>query len=84
MSEAKKSCPKCGSPMEEYESLFLTMETPAVEVKEGLNPKSRMLPLTVSFPLGGMRPGEYDCEVTVLDPIGQKAAFWQAPVMVVP
>jgi len=31
MSEATKSCPKCGSPMEEYESLFLTLETPAVD-----------------------------------------------------
>ena len=31
MSEAKKSCPKCGSTMEEYESIFLTMETPAVD-----------------------------------------------------
>ena len=31
MSEAKKSCPKCGSPMEEYESLILTLKTPAVD-----------------------------------------------------
>jgi VWFA-related protein len=60
------------------------METPAVKVKDGLNPKSHMLPLTVSFPLSGVRPGEYDCEVTVLDPTGQKAAFWQAPVLVIP
>ena len=28
--------------------------------------------------------GEYNCQVTVLDPTGQKAAFWQAPVMLVP
>jgi predicted nucleic-acid-binding Zn-ribbon protein len=31
MSEAKKSCPKCGTPTEEYEGLFLTMETPALD-----------------------------------------------------
>jgi len=60
------------------------METPAVEVRTGFNPKSHMLPLTLSFPLSTLRPGEYDCEVTVLDPAGQKAAFWQAPVMVIP
>jgi hypothetical protein len=60
------------------------METPPVEVAEGLNPKSHMLPLKLSFPLSTLRPGEYDCEVTVLDPAGQKAAFWQAPVMVIP
>ena len=29
-------------------------------------------------------PGEYTCQVTVLDPTSQKAAFWQAPVMLIP
>ena len=31
-----------------------------------------------------LQPGEYNCQVTVLDTNGQKAAFWQAPVMLVP
>jgi len=31
MSEAKKSCGKCGSEMDEYEGIYLTMETPAVD-----------------------------------------------------
>jgi hypothetical protein len=31
--------------------------------------------MKLSFPLGTLRPGEYDCEVTVLDPAGQKEAF---------
>jgi VWFA-related protein len=60
------------------------METPAMEVTEGFNSKSHMLPLKLSFPLAKLRPGEYDCEVTVLDTAGKKAAFWQAPVMVIP
>jgi hypothetical protein len=60
------------------------METPPVEMTEGWNPKSQMLPLKLSFPLGNLGPGEYDCELTVLDPDGRKAAFWQAPVMVIP
>ena len=28
--------------------------------------------------------GRYDCQVTVLDPSGQKVAFWRAPIVVVP
>jgi VWFA-related protein len=60
------------------------METPMVKVTEGLNPKSHMLPLKLSFPLSKLKSGEYDCEVSVLDPAGQKAAFWQAPVMIIP
>jgi hypothetical protein len=38
----------------------------------------------LAFPLANLRPGEYECEVNVLDPGGQKAAFWRAPVMVIP
>jgi VWFA-related protein len=67
-----------------FQGSIKVMETPPVAVTEGLNLKSHMLPLKLSFPLGRLRPGEYDCEVTVLDPAGQKAAFWQAPVMVIP
>ena len=60
------------------------METPPVKIADGLDPKSHMLPIKLSFSLSQLKPGEYDCEVTVLDPTGRKAAFWQAPVMIVP
>jgi hypothetical protein len=40
----------------------------------------------MSFSLGVNRlgPGEYNCQVTVLDPATQKASFWRAPVVLVP
>ena len=60
------------------------METPLVKVTEGLDPKSHMLPVKLSFPLSKLKPGEYDCEVTVLDPASRKAAFWEAPVLIIP
>ena len=31
-----------------------------------------------------LAPGQYDCQITVLDPSGHKAAFWRAPVKLVP
>jgi len=34
--------------------------------------------------LAQLPPGGYDCQVTVLDPTGQKAAFWQAPIVLIP
>ena len=40
--------------------------------------------LRFSIGLGKLPPGRYDCQVTVLDPKSQKAAFWHAAVMVVP
>jgi len=59
-------------------------ETRPVEVTAGLDPKSKAVPLRFSATLTGLDPGEYNCQVTVLDPTGGKAAFWQAMVRVVP
>jgi hypothetical protein len=42
------------------------------------------VPFRFSVPLESVPPGTYECQVTVLDPGGQKAAFWRAPVAVVP
>jgi VWFA-related protein len=67
-----------------YRGTTKAMETPPVKVADGLDPKSHMMPIKLSFPLSKLKPGEYNCQVTVLDPTGQKAAFWQAPVMVIP
>jgi hypothetical protein len=53
-------------------------------VTEGMNPKSKAVPMRFSIALSKLPPGEYDCQVTVLDPNGNKAAFWQAPVMLIP
>jgi hypothetical protein len=60
------------------------VETPPVEIANGLDPRSHMLPIKLSFPLSQLKVGAYDCEVTVLDLTGRKAAFWQAPVMIIP
>jgi len=45
---------------------------------------SHAIPLKFSLPLSKIAPGEYICQVPVLDTAGQKAAFWQAPVMLIP
>jgi VWFA-related protein len=60
------------------------LETQPVVVTDGLDPRSKAVPLRFSIPLASLAPGRYDCQVTVLDPGGRKVAFWQAPVFVVP
>jgi VWFA-related protein len=42
------------------------------------------VPLNFSVALHDLPPGNYDCQVTVLDPTGQKGTFWQAPILIVP
>jgi VWFA-related protein len=67
-----------------YRGRIKAFETPPLPVAEGLDTKSKAVPLRFSISLGKLAPGEYNCQVTVLDPNKQKAAFWQAPVMLVP
>jgi VWFA-related protein len=67
-----------------YREKEKAFETPALPVTDGLDLKSKAVPLRFAFSLDQLAPGKYTCQVTVLDPTGQKAAFWQAPVMVIP
>jgi len=59
-------------------------ETEPLKVVTGATSRLNTMSLNISVPLTELTPGEYDCQVTVLDPTGQRAAFWQAPVVVVP
>ena len=58
-------------------------ETPPFAVTEGMNPKSKAVPLKLTVPLTDLPSGTYVCQVTVLEPSGKKVAFWQAPVKIV-
>jgi VWFA-related protein len=59
-------------------------ETAPLEINDGLDAKSKALPLKFSVPLAKLSPGKYTCQVTVLNPTGQKWNTWRAPVVVVP
>jgi len=67
-----------------YQGQVKTFETAPLAVAQGLDAKSKAVPLRFVLPLEKLPPGSYDCQVTVLDPNGQKAAFWQAPVVLIP
>ncbi len=67
-----------------YRGQTKAFETPPLQVTEGLANRLKTVPLKFSLSLSKLPPGEYNCQVTVLDPTGQKAAFWQAPVMLIP
>jgi hypothetical protein len=58
------------------------IETPPLAVTDSLQNTLKTVPLEFSVPLNKLPPGRYDCQVSIVDPTGQKAAFWQAPVMV--
>ncbi len=67
-----------------YSGQTKAFETRPVEVTSGARDRLRTTPIEFSIPLGDLAAGRYDCQVTVLDPAGQRAAFWQAPIVLAP
>ena len=60
------------------------LETQPLAVIDGMDARSKAVPIRLSIPLNELSPGRYDCQVSVLEPNGRKVAFWQAPIAVVP
>jgi hypothetical protein len=58
-------------------------ETAPIQVDTPMEPKLKTMALRFTVPLTSLEPGEYACQVTVLDPEGQKTAFWQDNIMIV-
>jgi len=67
-----------------YRGQTKAFETAPIAVTDGLDPKTKAVPLRFSLSLSKLQPGEYNCQVTVLSPNGNKVAFWQTPIMLVP
>jgi VWFA-related protein len=67
-----------------YRGTSKAFETAPLQISEGIDNKLKTMPMRFSLSLNKLPPGKYDCQVTVVDPNGQRAAFWQAPVMLVP
>ncbi|HUX66855.1 MAG TPA: VWA domain-containing protein [Terriglobales bacterium] len=60
------------------------MQTPPSDIHTGLDGRAGAVPIRFRFPLAPLAPGVYTCQVTVLEPAGQKANFWRARVLIVP
>jgi VWFA-related protein len=67
-----------------YKGDVKVLETAPLPVVDGLEARSKAVPLRFSVPLGELPTGRYECQVTVLDPTSQKVAFWRATVVLVP
>lgn len=67
-----------------YRGKTKAFETEPLQVSDGLNPKTKALPLKFSVPLAKLQPGRYTCQVSVLDPTAQKFAFWRGAMVVLP
>ncbi len=67
-----------------YRGKVKAFETAPLKISEGLNAKSKAVPVSFSFPLEKLEPGRYTCQVSVVDPSVQKFAVWRSPIAVLP
>jgi hypothetical protein len=67
-----------------YQGQAKVSETAPIQVTQGMDPRSKAIPLSLNISLADLNPGEYVCQITVSNPITQKTALWQAPIVIEP
>jgi VWFA-related protein len=65
-----------------YRDGVTVFETEPLDV-DGWDAKTKALPIRLSVPAGQLRPGRYECQVTVLAPGADRTAFWRATVSII-
>jgi VWFA-related protein len=66
-----------------YRGQEKAFETGPIEFSHRREGRLQTLPLRFEVPLAEVEPGTYECQLTVLDPVGGKASFWRGPVALV-
>ncbi|HTW62036.1 MAG TPA: VWA domain-containing protein [Terracidiphilus sp.] len=86
--QAYKQVPSPGNPplfafVTLYRGGAKAYETTPTAISPSTATRLGTMPLSFSLGVHGLPPGEYDCQVTILDPSTQKASFWRAPIVLV-
>ena len=90
--QAYKPAPALGQPVAKpllaFVSLYLAgskvLETPPIAVAPGGATRLGVTPLGFTVATTGLNAGDYDCQITVVDPSTAKTTFWRAPIRFVP
>ncbi|MEO8100280.1 MAG: VWA domain-containing protein [Acidobacteriota bacterium] len=67
-----------------YRGKIKAFETTPLEIRDGLEPRSKAVPIRFSVPLNMLEPGRYTCQVLVLNPTTQKFAVQRVPMILLP
>ena len=78
------STPQLRTSLAFYRGKVKAFETTPLEVKDGLDPRSKAVPVSMSVPLASLQPGRYTCQVNLLNPAEQKFAVWRSNVVLLP
>jgi VWFA-related protein len=79
-----EEAPTTSKPLVAYVSLYrdytMVFETKPIAVTPPSTGRLAMAPLNFEIGLASLPAGEYQCQVTILDPTDGKATFWRAPI----
>jgi VWFA-related protein len=67
-----------------YQGQTKVFETQPMEMASAMSNSLKTMPLRFSIGLSHLPAGDYNCQVTVLNPTAQKSAFWQTSITIVP
>ncbi|MGC2161332.1 MAG: VWA domain-containing protein [Silvibacterium sp.] len=67
-----------------YRDQALAMQSQPIAVTPQPSQKLKHVPLSFNLDLNHLAPGEYECQISVLDPTSGKSTFWRAPIQVNP
>jgi VWFA-related protein len=67
-----------------YKDQKKVFETQAIVETPTSSTKLEPVPLSFTIGLGKLPEGEYDCQVNILDPTGQKGTFWRGQIKLTP
>ena len=86
--QGQQGGPPASQPLFAFVSLYLgdnkVFETPPAAVVPSAASRLGTMPFNFSLGINRLIAGNYDCQITILDPTTQKATFWRTPILIVP
>jgi len=67
-----------------YRGSVKAFETAPLQIAEGLNARSKAVPVSFTVPLAKLQAGRYTCQVNVIQPSVQRLAVWRSGMVLLP
>jgi VWFA-related protein len=67
-----------------YRNQAMQFQSQAIAAAPDSSAGHKVVPLSFNIDLNHLTPGEYECQVSVLDPTTGRSTFWRAPIKVAP
>jgi VWFA-related protein len=67
-----------------YQEQAKVYQTQPIEAPRSTDSNLQRIPFNFTLDLKQLPPGEYNCQVTVVDPVNQKGTFWETPIILIP